>query len=118
MDTITLWFWSFLLTLLIELPVFVLFVKNIVPFRRSLLAGMAGTFFTHPLLWFVWPLVVFENYALYFISGEILVAVIECFTFYAVARPVSFRRSFSASISANAISAIFGLLLFWLTDLL
>lgn len=109
---IAVWFQVFLLTLIIEVPVFVLFVRKIVPLRRALLAGAAGTAFTHPLLWIVWYLRIFEgHYWWYFWSGELFAAVVESLTFYAIARPVSFRRAVFASFTANAVSAALGMFL-------
>jgi len=118
MEIPVLWLRSFLLTILLELPVFALITRKVVPFRKSAAAGAAGTCITHPLLWFVWPLVVFDNYTVYLLTGEALVVVIESFTYHALARPVSRRRAFSASLCANALSASLGLCVLWFEGLL
>lgn len=113
---LTLWLTCLLLTLLIEIPVFVFFVRRTVTLRRALAAGAAGTLFTHPFLWFVWPHVIVDDYWTYLASGEILVAAIESVTFFAIARPVAFRRAVLASVTANALSTFIGLLLFEIID--
>ncbi len=111
-----LWIRAFLTTLAIEVPIFVLVArwKN-EPMRRAALwrlalAGVVGTCFTHPLLWFVWPKVVHEYWA-YIVSGELLIAIIESFTFFAIARPIKLTRAIAASYIANAISFFGDLLL-------
>jgi hypothetical protein len=49
-----LWLPSYLMTLALETPIFVLFAYRAVGIWQGALAGMAGTVITHPLLWFVW----------------------------------------------------------------
>lgn len=78
-------------------------------------AGAIGTCLTHPLLWFVWTEVIryfFQGevphkylYSIYVISGELIVATIESFTFYfAAMRKFSLSRAVAASFFANAAS--------------
>jgi hypothetical protein len=99
------WLKAYLFTLLVEVPIFVLIARRTVelPLWRLALAGAAGTLATHPALWFVWPHL-FSDYALYIVTGEILVACIESLTFYALARPISFWTAVAASFVANAAS--------------
>jgi hypothetical protein len=113
-----LWFQAFAFTLAVEVPIFVAVArlpvgtpqKNRAPLWRLAVAGAAGTCVTHPLLWFVWPLVV-SDYTAYIVSGELLVAAIESATFLALARPIGWRRAVAASLTANAVSFGLGLLL-------
>lgn len=108
------WVPAFLLTLAVEVPLFVLLVRREVSPLRAALAGAAGTCLTHPLLWLVWTQLV-PDYTLYIVSGELLVAAIETLTFFALARPVSFRRALAASFLANGASYGTGLVIQWLS---
>jgi hypothetical protein len=115
------WLQAFVFTLNVEIPLFVAVARlgsghekdRRAPLWRLALAGAAGTCLTHPLLWFVWPRVV-HDYAAYIASGEILIAVIESATFFALARPISLPRAIAASFVANGASYGLGILLrFW-----
>jgi len=108
------WFYSFIFTLSVEVPIFMLFAyKQNVPWWRAALAGAAGTCFTHPALWFMWrPM--FDVYFYYIISGELLVSCIESFTFWSIARPINLTRAISAAFIANAGSYGLGNLLRYL----
>jgi len=107
--TIRTWFAFYLFAFAVEVPIFILLVRGRVPPWRAALAGAAGTAFTHPLLWFVWPKVV-RGYAAYAISGELLTFVIETFTFFFIAGTISLRRAATASFAANAASLLLGFL--------
>jgi hypothetical protein len=102
------WLRSFLLTLVLEVPVFVLLARGIAPPLRAALAAAAGSCVTHPLLWFAWPLVV-SDYTRYIVSGELLAALAESVVFCALARPVPWSRALAASFIANASSYGVGL---------
>ena len=104
------WSRSFLITLVIEVPIFALIVRRQVPLWRGALAGAAGSCLTHPLLWFAWPFVV-HDYTLYILSGELIVATVESLTFFALARPIPLTRAIAASFIANAASFGGGILL-------
>jgi hypothetical protein len=112
------WFQAFAFTLVVEIPLFIAVARlgrgagggPRAPVWRLALAGAAGTCLTHPLLWFAWPLVV-HDYALYIASGEILIAVIESATFFALARPIPLPRAIAASFVANGASYGLGILL-------
>ena len=112
-----LWIKAFTLTLVIETPVFVALGRLLinrtgqpVSTTRLAIAGALGTCLTHPLLWFVWPLVI-RDYMSYVVTGEILVALIETFTFFLIAKPISLRDAALASFAANAVSVGLGYLL-------
>ena len=111
------WALAFGLTLLVEIPVFALVARLLergraprAPLWRLLVAGAAGTCVTHPLLWFVWPHA-FDEYSIYIVSGELLVAAIESGTFYLVARPVRLSTAAAASFLANGLSFLVGMIL-------
>jgi hypothetical protein len=110
-----LWWRTFLFTLAVEVPLFVLVARvGAGGVRTSPIvlacAGAMGTCVTHPLLWFVWPKVGLD-YGSYIVSGELLVAIVESFTFFAVARPIGLSRAIAASFIANAASYGLGALL-------
>ena len=98
-----LWLKSFAFTLVLEAPVFGLVGWKTAPVWRLLAAGAAGTCITHPALWFLWPRL-FRDYTTYIVTGELLVSIIESFTFYALARPITLLKAVSASFLANATS--------------
>jgi hypothetical protein len=125
------WVKSYAFTFAVEMPFFVWLSRQYVPKWRGALAGMAGTAFTHPLLWFVWPPLVIkawrallaaarlasvspflashvEPYSVYVATGEVLVCIIESLTFFALARPIPFWQAVAASFIANAASYGFG----------
>ena len=116
------WIRAFGFTLAMEIPIFVLvgrfgsFKKNQIPIWRLALAGAAGSTVTHPLLWFVWPRFI-SNYTTYIVSGELIIALVESFSFWLIARPIRIRTAIAASFIANAISYGGGYLLGEITGL-
>jgi hypothetical protein len=110
------WCQAFAFTLVVEVPLFVLVAARGLtraeraPIWRLILAGAAGTALTHPLLWFVWPRVI-ADYTTYIVTGELLVALIESLTFFALASPIRLARAIGASFIANAASYGIGALL-------
>ncbi len=108
-------FWpaSFLLTLVVELPLYVAVSRKRVPVWTGCLAGAVCSATTHPLLWFVWPLVV-KRYVLFVVTGELLVLAIEGAVFYALTRPTSWTLSYLAGFVANAASlGVSLILIYW-----
>ena len=108
------------LTLGIELPVVMLLLRPRCGTWRSLLAGLLASSVTHPLLWYVWPLVVSPyHYELYVATGEVLVVVIETVVLHEVAlrrvdSMVRWRRwglALAVAMAANATSFGVGLLI-------
>jgi hypothetical protein len=106
---------AFCFTLAVEAPLFVLVARlgaggvKISPLVL-VCAGAMGTCITHPLLWFVWPRVM-TDYTTYIVTGELIVAVVESLTFFAIARPIRMSRAVAASFIANAGSYGLGALL-------
>lgn len=109
------WWRTFLFTLAVEVPLFVLVARlgaggvKISPIVLAC-AGAMGTCVTHPFLWFAWPQVEL-SYEAYIVSGELIVATVESFTFFAIARPIRLSRAVAASFIANAGSYGIGALL-------
>ena len=116
------WVFSFAFTLAVEVPIFIalarLFCKKEIPIWRAALAGAVGTCLTHPNLWYTWFYLMrdvwHQPYWVYIFSGELLVSVIESFTFYAIARPIRLSQAIAASFLANAASYGVGNLLRYL----
>jgi hypothetical protein len=130
-DLIHAWLPWFILGLAVETPIFAMVGKVLTrdnpqgassqgassqgaSWRRLLLAGAIGTCITHPLFVFVWPHFV-HSYLVWAISGEIIVTVVETFTFWLVARPISLPRAAVCSLAANTASLVIGLVLQWLS---
>ena len=108
------WLTAFLFTLVLEAPIYVLFLR-----RRcgGVVAPLAITLFvncaTHPALWYLFPR--FEPYALWLVIAELWVAVTEGIL---IAAALRFRPTVSralktgliASFVANLFSTTVGLL--------
>jgi hypothetical protein len=107
------WIRAFAFTLLIEAPVYILLGRKLsekkCSYLQAGLAGAAGSCVTHPLLWFVWPLVI-RNYTLFVISGELIVAAVESLMFFLIARKIRLSRAAIVAVSANAVSFGAGML--------
>ena len=97
------WLISFLKTLVVEIPIYVFFARRTVPWRRAALAALVCTVVTHPALWYLWPHVT-DDFRVYIITGEVIVALVESVVFYFLARPIRFSLALSASFIANAAS--------------
>ncbi|MDP8225790.1 MAG: hypothetical protein P9L99_20690 [Candidatus Lernaella stagnicola] len=111
------WFKAYLFTFAIEVPIFIFFARRYAKAWQLAIAGAAGTAYTHPLLWFVWRDVVYSwffhcggreiirsPYTAYLVSGELLVCVLETFTFWAVPRAFGRRIPFSLAVAASFIA--------------
>ena len=109
-------FYSLLLTVLIEVPIVSCMVvksrderKRKTTLRYIILISILASLFTLPLFWFLLPHI-FASYAWYVILGEIGVIVIESiFYFYFLNLPL--KKAFFVSFTTNVISMTIGLLL-------
>ncbi len=106
------WAWAFVRTLLVEVPLVVLLVRALrsgtqPTLSRAGLVALLGSAVTHPLLWFVWPLVV-QDYHRYLLSGELLVVALEALLLWALLRPLSLRRCLGVSLVVNGASMAIG----------
>ncbi len=104
------WWTAFLLTLAIEIPLFVLLTRGTVPSWRAAIAGALCSCITHPLLWFVWRRVI-TDYFTYVVTGELIVAALESLIFFAIARPVRLLRAIGTAFVANGTSYGAGLII-------
>jgi hypothetical protein len=80
---------SLLLTLAIEIPILLIFMKFIFRARKInnfniIIAGLLASALTLPYLWFVFPS--FVNASYYFILGEIGVTIIEAMVYCFILR--------------------------------
>ncbi len=99
-----------MLTLAIEIPLFVWLTRGVVKPWRAAIAGGLCSCLTHPMLWFVWRRVI-TDYFTYVVTGELIVAVVESLVFFAIARPVRLLRAIGAAFVANGASYGIGLVL-------
>jgi hypothetical protein len=102
------WGNAFLVTQLVEIPIYLYAGRNLPKKRRWLLAMGASTL-THPIVWFAFP----WSTAPY---GPTIVAA-ECFavlTEAGMARLAGMRRPLRWSFVANAASVLVGVTLRWL----
>jgi len=106
---------ALLRTISIEVPLLVLFIYYFgstprvkTPFRIALI-GVIASALTLPYLWFVLPLYFANNFWFAFV-GEILVIVVEA-TIYKQLLNLDWLRAIGASLVANALSLLLGLVL-------
>lgn len=104
------WWAAFLLTHLIEIPIYAYLSRKSVPLWRAVWGGALCSCLTHPFLWFVWSKIV-RDHLLYLASGELIVALTESLVFFAVARPIRFWQAVSVAFLANATSFGVGLII-------
>lgn len=104
------WLRAFVLTQVIEIPVYVAVGWKKGTLRHLVAAGAACTALTHPVLWFVWPHVV-HDYTTFVVSGEIGIAIVEGVIFWGAVPKISAARAFGASLVANGASYGIGELL-------
>lgn len=113
-------------TLAVEVPLLVFALGPRCGVKWSILAGLAASGSTHPLLTYAWRLVVppvdYDGWLAYVISGESLVVLVEAAIIYAVAlrreQPARSRArqtvdALVVSFAVNAASFGLGALLLW-----
>lgn len=98
------WSGAFLLTQLIELPIYLAFARSLPLPKRCVYAFGASTI-THPLIWFCLPWTGVSYWTLVFIA-EAFAVVVEALW----GRGWRVQRAWTASLVANALSAGAGLL--------
>jgi hypothetical protein len=73
---LTVWLVLFTLTCLLELPVYVLPLRPVLPLRWGLLLLLVLNLATHPIVWFVLPRI-FENQVHYVLVAEAFAVIVE-----------------------------------------
>jgi len=98
---------AFLITLPIEMVVFLAFVWRWVPIGRAILVGALATCITYPVLGsYMFKPRDFGD----LLIAEFLVILAESVIYFALARPISFGRAFLASFFANTLSVFLPIL--------
>ncbi len=102
---------ALLLTLIIEIPIFVLLVNyfckhNKVEIYKIALIGAIASALTLPYFWFILPIYIVNRFVFIF-CGEILIIFIEAFI-YSQLLKLKFSKAFIISLVANIFSAFFG----------
>jgi hypothetical protein len=98
------WLSAFAFTQLIEVPVYT-YALNEVKFSRSkrVTVAFGASAITHPIVWFVFPVLIPDSYVTMVIACETFAVMVEA----AYMRTFGLRLYFSWSLLANALS--FGL---------
>jgi len=104
------WLRAFLLTQLVEVPLYVAIGWKRASLLHLAAAGAACTAITHPMLWFVWPHVV-HDYTAFVITGEIAVTLAEGVVLWLLVPKISPTRAAGAALVANGASYGIGELL-------
>lgn len=111
LDLILQWLGAFVTTVAVEVPIAALALGRAgVTLPRGVGLGVFAQFATHPVLWFVLPVVLTER-AVYVVVGEAAVTAMEA-ALYALAAPaLGVRRAVLLSLVANGASVAAGQLL-------
>ena len=115
-----LWLPAFLSTLLCEVPVYALFLRDRLGLANALVLGVALQCITHPLFWLTWEAEAawsFANYDDAVLLFEGIIYSVEALIVWALLRPREpWQRwpnvvlAFAASIIANSVSLVVGML--------
>ena len=106
--------YSLFVTLFIEIPIVIVFIKRIykyseIDISKIIFVGFIASVLTLPYLWFIFPLYI-SNGNLFIVIGELLVIVAESLI-YNQLLGIKFSKSFLISLIANVASALIGVLL-------
>ena len=108
------WLPAFIATLVIEVPVYTLALRNAFGLRRSLYIGLAVNVLTHPLAWSAMMAIPFPTG---FVTTELLVWAVEATLVFTLGRrrwstrPLGWIEAGVISLVANGLSAGLGLML-------
>ena len=106
------WAILFAMTYLLELPIYQGLLRRVVRLRQGLLLCLALNVATHPIVWFVWPIVL-ENQLHYVLVAEAFAVLVEATLLWGMARwkrwPDGSWLSFvGVAFLANAFSVAVG----------
>lgn len=100
---------SLVLTLLIEIPILIIFLRFLFKSKLHLIkvicAGIIASVLTLPYLWFIIPS--FVNSSYYILISELLAVLIETLI-YSYTLSLNLRKSFLISLFANLVSFLIG----------
>jgi len=115
MDNQNQFFIALIVTIVVEMSILFLFVRNYfkigpkdITTAKLIFAGFVS-FFTLPYVWFVLP-ELFNSYLIYVIISEILVWLAEAIFYYFVL-DVNWKKAIAISFICNLITTILGLLI-------
>jgi len=112
---LVLWLMAFISTVLVETPIYMLFLRERMHLGWAALVSLGLQMATHPVLWLVWPLVSPEvqdtlSYWQLVLVVEIIVTLVEFALLMLVLGLKDWRRALLASLVANTTSTVVGLL--------
>lgn len=104
---------SLLLTLIIEVPIIIFFIKYLykyreIKFSKIVFIGFVASALTLPYFWFVLPAYILNRSA-YIFSGELVIVLIEAIIYYQLLK-LKLSEAFVISLVANIVSIFFGLI--------
>ena len=115
-----LWLPAFLSTLLCEVPVYALFLRERLGLANALVLGVALQCITHPLFWLAWDaetVFFYDHYDVAVVVFEVVICVAEAAIVWALLRPrkpwehmSNVALALIASACANATSLALGML--------
>lgn len=110
-DWLLMWLSAFVTTILVETPIYMLFLQARMHLGWGALVSLGLQMSTHPLLWIIWPHVQHAlDYTPLVIIAEVCVVLVEGALLVLVMGTAYWRRALLASLVANATSTIVGLL--------
>ncbi len=103
---------SLLLTIIIEIPIAIFFIKYLyqqreIKISKIILISFLASALTLPYFWFVLPAYIFER-RIYIFSGEILIIFIETIIYKQLLK-LKFSEAFTVSLITNIGSIFLGL---------
>jgi len=108
-----LFIFSMFLTLIVEIPVAILLVRNFYKHKeiktsKIIFAGIIASALTLPYFWFVLPAFIHTGNA-YYILGESVIVIVEAVVYNQLLE-LKLSKAFAVSLAANIASIVVGLL--------
>lgn len=104
---------SLILTLILEIPILILFFKKLenkkIKLSKLIFIGFLASALTLPYLWFILP--IYLHSLSYIILGEMFVIIVESLI-YSNLLEIKFSKAIIFSLVCNLISFFIGLLIF------
>ncbi len=105
---------SLILTLIIEIPILIIFLKykiklKNISIKKIIITGIIASTLTLPYLWFV--LLAYLPSTYYLLVGEIFVIIIESLIYHSLLK-LKLHKAFYVSLVANILSILVGILIF------
>jgi hypothetical protein len=101
---VTKWFFAFLFTMTLEVPVVVALTRSLeLAWPRRLAVAITAQCASHPAVWFIWP-ALGMTYRDQIIASEIWAFGSETLIYFAVMRGLKFHRALLIALVANGLS--------------